>query len=147
MPYWLGQATDGKISLDFWSGKLESGKAKNKMFCSRSKPSQKLTPPAADGKADLELANKAHFLYVRQNPAGQAKLLKMALSNCTIDVESLYPSYRKPFDLIFRRAKGKEWRARRDSKSRPIAPELFLGHLHGVAVNGKHLQIMASRAF
>jgi len=36
---------------------------------------------------------------------------------------SLYPAYTKPFDLIFERAKTEEWCARRDSNSRPIAPE------------------------
>lgn len=49
----------------------------------------------------LELANKAYFLYVRQNPEEQGKLLKTVLSNCKIDATSLYPTYRKPFDLIF----------------------------------------------
>ena len=70
-------------------------------------------------KRTLELANKAYFLYVTQTPAEQAKLLKMVLSNCRIDASSLYPAYRKPFDLIARRAKTGEWRARRDSNSRP----------------------------
>ena len=67
----------------------------------------------------LELANKAYFLYVRQKPTEQAKLLKMVLSNCQIDAVSLTPTYRKPFDLIFARAKNEEWRARGDSNSRP----------------------------
>jgi hypothetical protein len=35
----------------------------------------------------------------------------MVLSNCTIDATSLYPTYRKPFDLIFTRVKNEEWRA------------------------------------
>ena len=49
----------------------------------------------------LELANKAYSLYVKQPPAEKAKLLKMVLSNCAIDAASIYPTYRKPFDLIF----------------------------------------------
>jgi site-specific DNA recombinase len=68
----------------------------------------------------LELANKARFLYVSQNPAEKAKLLKMVLSNCTLDSATLYPTYRKPFDLIFHRAKNEEWRGRRDSNPRPL---------------------------
>ena len=74
-----------------------------------------------DAARVLELANKAYFLYVRQNHTERAKLLKMVLSNCGIDGVSLYPSYRKPFDLIFQRAKTEEWRARGDSNSRPSA--------------------------
>ena len=70
-------------------------------------------------KRTLELANKAYFLYVTQKPAEQAKLLKIVASNCCFDGVSLYPTYRKPFDIIFQRAQSKEWRARRDSNSRP----------------------------
>ncbi len=60
-------------------------------------------------KRTFELANKAYFLYVTQNPMEQAKLLKMVLLNCRFDGVSLYPTYRKPFDLIFNRAKNQEW--------------------------------------
>jgi hypothetical protein len=49
----------------------------------------------------LELANKAYFLYVKQSPSEKAKLLNLALSNCAIDVASVYPTYKKPFDVIF----------------------------------------------
>jgi hypothetical protein len=72
-----------------------------------------------NAKRALELANKAYFLYVRQNPVEQARLLKMVASNCRFDGASLYPTYRQPFDVIFERAKSKEWRALRDSNSRP----------------------------
>lgn len=58
-----------------------------------------------DAARILELANKAYFLYVRQNHTERAKLLKMVLLNCGIDKVSLYPSYREPFDLIFQRVK------------------------------------------
>ena len=72
-----------------------------------------------DGIKILELANKAYSLYVKQTPDEKAKLLRLVVSNCSVDAVSLYPTYRKPFDLIFERAKNEEWRARRDSNSRP----------------------------
>jgi hypothetical protein len=53
----------------------------------------------------LELANKAYFLYLKQEPAEKAKLLKLVLLNCAIDATTVYPTYRKPFDVIFTRAK------------------------------------------
>ena len=40
-----------------------------------------------------------------------AKLLRIVLSNCAIDAASVYPTYTKPFDMIFARAKNEEWRA------------------------------------
>ena len=58
---------------------------------------------------DLELANKACFLYLKQLPAEKAKLLRMVLSNCKIDDLNAYPVYKKPFDLIFKRVQFKEW--------------------------------------
>ena len=74
-------------------------------------------------KRILELANKAHFLYVTQNSSEQAKLLKLVLLNCAIDEVSVYHTYRKPFDLIFERAKTKEWSGRADLNCRPLAPQ------------------------
>jgi hypothetical protein len=57
----------------------------------------------------LELANKAYFLHVKQPPQEKVKLLRMVLSNCSIDAARIYPTYRKPFDMIFQRAKNEEW--------------------------------------
>jgi hypothetical protein len=58
----------------------------------------------------LELAQKAHSIYLTANDAERAKLLKTVLSNCSTDGVSLWPVYRKPFDTIFERAKNEEWR-------------------------------------
>ena len=76
-----------------------------------------------DAAKILELANKAYFLYVKKDHTERAKLLKMVLSNCGIDALSLYPTYRKPFDLIFQKVKTEEWCARSDSNTRPCASE------------------------
>jgi hypothetical protein len=67
-----------------------------------------------DGMRILELANKAYFLYLKQPPTEKAKLLRSVLSNCKIDATSVDPTYRKPFDLIFQRARNKEWLALED---------------------------------
>ena len=72
----------------------------------------------------LELANKAYFLYVTRKPAEQAELLRKVLLNCEIDGVSVYPTYRKPFDLICKRAKTKGWSGREDLNLRPPGPEL-----------------------
>ncbi len=58
----------------------------------------------------LELAQRAHSLYLTREPAEQAELLKKVLLNCSIDAVSLYPTYRKPF----KRAKSEEWSASED---------------------------------
>jgi hypothetical protein len=117
---------EGRIPEDFWQRKqaewlstelrlkgqiagLEEGKAEERLL---------------DVQRILELAQKAYFLYLTRKPAEQAELLKSVLSNCSIDAVSLYPTYRKPFDMICKRAKSEEWSGREDSNLRPPGPEL-----------------------
>ncbi|MGC2018741.1 MAG: zinc ribbon domain-containing protein [Candidatus Acidiferrales bacterium] len=113
---------DGKITEEFWSRKSADWRVEENQIhmairgLADTKPERML-----DAVRILELANKAYFLYVKQPPIEKAKLLNLVLSNCAIDAASVYPTYRKPFDLIFARAKNEEWRARRDSNPRPSA--------------------------
>jgi hypothetical protein len=76
-----------------------------------------------DAKRTLELANKAYSLYLAQNPTQQATLLRMVLLNCSIDGTSVCPTYRKPFDLIFKRATKQDWSGRENLNLRPPGPE------------------------
>ena len=71
----------------------------------------------------FELANKAHFLYLTRNSAERGQLLKSVLLNCVTDGVNLSPTYRKPFDLIFERAKTEDWSGREDLNLRPPGPE------------------------
>lgn len=52
------------------------------------------------GMEILELAQCAYSQYVRQDFSEKRRLLNCVLSNCTIDDLTLYPTYKKPFDLI-----------------------------------------------
>ena len=111
---------DGKISEEFWTRKSAEWQTEETRIRESIRGLEAVRPERMlDAARILELANKAYFLCVKQNHTERAKLLKMVLSNCGIDAVSLYPTYRKPFDLIFQRNKTEEWRARRDSNSRP----------------------------
>ena len=115
---------DGKISEEFWMRKSAEWQEEENRIRSSIKGLETVRPERLlDAARILELANKAYFLYVKQDHAEKAKLLKMVLSNCGIDAVSLYPTYRKPFDLIFQKVKTEEWCARRDSNTRPLASE------------------------
>ena len=117
---------DGKISEEFWTRKSAEWVSEEQQILLAMQGLEQANPERVlDAVRTLELANKACFLYVKQPAAEKAKLLKMVLSNCTVDAASVYPTYRKPFDLIFLRAKNEEWRARGDSNSRPSGPELW----------------------
>ena len=119
---------DGPASRDFvlsWQRKQADWEAEEQRITTRlvglKEPSTDTT--LADVRRVLELAQRAHSLYVTQKPTEQAELLKTLLLNCAIDGVSLYPTYRKPFDLIVKRAKNEEWSGREDLNLRPPGPE------------------------
>ena len=117
---------DGKIAEDFWQRKQADWKTEEARITTQI---QSLKEPNFDERLIdvhriLELAKKAYFLYLTRKPAEQAELLKTVLLNCSIDAVSLYPTYRKPFDMIFERAENDEWSGREDLNLRPPGPEL-----------------------
>src|SRR5437667_8548373 len=115
---------DGKISEEFWTRKSAEWVSEEQQILLAMQGLEQANPERVlDAVRTLELANKAYFLYVKQPPIAKAKLLKMVLSNCAVDAASVYPTYRKPFDLIFLRTKNEEWRAWGDSNARPLVPE------------------------
>jgi site-specific DNA recombinase len=115
---------DGKIPEDFWERKMSECRAEEQQVeIALNTPTDSYSDRVLSAKRILELANKAHFLYVTQKPAEQAELLRKVLSNCAVDAVSLYPTYRKPFDVIFERVKTKEWSGRADLNRGPPAPK------------------------
>jgi site-specific DNA recombinase len=111
---------DGKISEELWTRKAIEWQTEEQRILLALQGLQQSQPHRVlNGIKILELANKAHFLYLKQNSTERAKLLRIVLSNCAVDAVNVYPTYRKPFDVIFQRAKKEEWCARRDSNSRP----------------------------
>ena len=116
---------DGKISEDFWQRKQVDWQAEELRITTRlgglKEPSKENT--LADVRRILELAQNAYSLYVTQKPSEQAELFRTVLLNCAIDSVSLYPTYKKQFDLIAKRAKDEEWSGRADLNCRPLAPQ------------------------
>jgi site-specific DNA recombinase len=107
---------DGKITEEFWTRKQAEYSDQERSL--ETALSSLNTPISSDRVLTVqrifELANKAHFLYVMRNLAERGQLLKSVLLNCATDGVSLWPTYRKPFDLIFERAKNEEWSALAD---------------------------------
>jgi site-specific DNA recombinase len=115
---------DGKIPEDFWQRKMIDWQAEEqKINIALAGLRTWNNDRIADVRRVLELANKAYFLYFVRKPAEQARLLRKVLLNCAIDGTSVYPTYRKPFDIIFERAKREEWSGRADLNCRPLAPQ------------------------
>ncbi len=116
---------DGKITEEFWNRKRAEWHAEELRVEGQITALNQTTDSdrLLDAKRILELANKAYFLYLTRKPAEQADLLRKVLLNCSIDGVSLYPTYRKPFDLIAKRVKTEEWSGRADLNCRPLAPQ------------------------
>jgi len=107
---------DGKITEEFWVKKHNDWQLEERQILS------KMGQPGGASAARelalhriLKLANKAYFLYLRQNHFEQGKLLRIVLSNCLIDSVSVSPTYIKPFDRIFEAVKTGGWRHTRDN--------------------------------
>lgn len=48
----------------------------------------------------IELSYQAESLYLRASPQQKRRLLKSVLSNCILKGPTLYPIYKKPFDIL-----------------------------------------------
>ena len=70
-------------------------------------------------------------MRLTRNWEESGQLLESVLLNCSADGVSLWPVYRKPFDLTFERAKGEDWSGRADLNRGPPAPKA--GALPGCA--------------
>jgi hypothetical protein len=117
---------DGKIDAEFWTRKTNDWREQERKL-EADLSGLRVQVPAENAltvKRIFELANKAHFLYLTRNSTDRGQLLKSVLLNCDTDGVSFTPTYRKPFDLIFERAKNEDWSGREGLNLRPPGPEL-----------------------
>jgi site-specific DNA recombinase len=128
---------DGKITEEFWARKqAEYSDQERSLETALSSLNRPITPERVLTVArTFELAQKAHSLYLTRNHAERGRLLKSVLLKCATDGVNLAPTYRKPFDLIFQRAKNEEWSGRADLNRGPPAPKA--GALPGCATPRK----------
>ena len=75
---------DGKIDEEFWTRKMADWHTRKRALQGAA---DALNEPVSDqhvlsAQRTLELANKAHFLYLTRSPAEQGQLLQIALLNC-----------------------------------------------------------------
>jgi site-specific DNA recombinase len=87
---------DGKIDEEFWSRKMSAWRMQERALQSAA---DSLGTPLPENQSltarrILELANKAHFLYLTRSHAERGQLLKTVLLNCTTDGLNVTPIYR-----------------------------------------------------
>lgn len=111
---------DGVLSHDRWMKMDKKWVAEDMVLCSEIEQLENQRDPRVDDvRATLELLNRAPDLYRSQSDAERARLLHALVWNLTITAESVYPVYRKPFDIIAKGASSANWYPREDSNFRP----------------------------
>jgi len=101
---------DRKITEEFWANKSEQWREEQSRILSKITHHQNANKSYFDeGIKILELANKADSLYQKRETHEKRKFLNYILSNCQVIDGTLYPTYRKPFDLIAEGNKTQKW--------------------------------------
>ncbi len=102
---------DGKIPEDFWERRMSEWRREEQQLKTAIDRIDKGEPGdrVLEAERVFELANRAHSLYVSSDHADKARLLKKLFASCCVDAANVRPTYRKPFDMIFKRAGLEEW--------------------------------------
>jgi len=101
---------EGKIAEEFWAKKSEQWGEEQSGILSKLKWHQGANKSYfGEGIKILELANRAYSLYLKAEAQEKRKLLNYILSNCQVANGTLYPTHRKPFDLIAEGVRTQDW--------------------------------------
>ena len=112
----------GGISVEFWERKsAEWNEEMSRIQVEIERHQKASTNYVQTGVQILELANGAYDLYLAQNNHERRKLLNILLLNCAFYRGTLYPTYRKPFDILAKGPRNRLKRGRRELNSRPLA--------------------------
>jgi len=97
---------DGKVPEELWESLWEDWEKELAEINYQLQSPEDLTESKYDfARQAIELAQQADRLYVSAEPTQKRKLLKSVLSNCVLKDGTLYPAYKKPFDIL---SKGDE---------------------------------------
>ena len=112
---------DRKIPEDLCLGKMNVWREEQSGFLNQIQAHQQANESfLIQGNKLLELANKAHSLYLQQSSREKARLFRIVQSTCTWDSLTPSPIYRKPFDLLVKGLLSENWLLGQDSNLRPF---------------------------
>ena len=112
---------EGIITAEYWRTKSADWQAEQETILSRMRNHHAANKDYFDhGAKILELAERAHYLFVRQNADEKRKLLNIVLSNCTLTGGTLSPTWNLPFNLIAQGVETKDWLPGQDSNLQPF---------------------------
>jgi site-specific DNA recombinase len=115
---------DGRISVAFFDRKAAEWRAEQERVAGAIQDHQQANRSYLDaGIKLLELANRAHELFRKQEPAEKRELLKFVVSNSTWKDGKLAISFRQPFDLISEQATKTRMNDSGPDNNRTIRPD------------------------
>jgi site-specific DNA recombinase len=118
----LDSKLDGEIDGEIYKVKETEYKSQLVKIKTQIESMKRINPNYfRDAQEILELSKRLYPLYLKANYSEKAKILKFVASNYTLLNVSLYPTYRKPFDILAKGPTRLKMRGRRDSNSRPPA--------------------------
>jgi len=101
---------DGKITERFWLEKSREWETEQNQIVEQLRSHQVADRRYYDdGIKLLELASRAYELYAKQPVEQKNRLLRVLLSNCTLQDGTLRPTYKKPFDILARGIERGVW--------------------------------------
>jgi site-specific DNA recombinase len=84
-------------------------KEKNEIFSQIEKHQDANVNYYEKGIEILELSQKLYSSWKKHDHEGKRKILDLLLSNCTLNDGRLYPTYRKPFDMLAKGLSRSNW--------------------------------------
>ena len=92
---------EGRITTEFWKSTHDRWVDEQNIVLNRiDELSRANRNYYEQGVEFLELAQSAYSSYIDKSIEEKARLLKTLLSNCSMEGVNLYPTYKKPFDLL-----------------------------------------------
>ena len=113
---------DGVVSEAAWKSKTAEWRAEQNQIQEQLARHQQANQSYLEaGVRILELTKDIGAQYVKGNVSEKRQILRILLSNCTLDGATPSPTYRKPFCWIAEGPLFDEWRGRRGSNPQPTA--------------------------
>lgn len=112
---WMDKAYNDKLAEripeDFWERRMSAWRIEEQETRAKLKRLEGMDTRdrVIEIQKSLDLANKAYSLYASHDLLEKARLLRTLFLSCSIDARQVTPTYRRPFDMILRRAGQDEW--------------------------------------
>jgi DNA invertase Pin-like site-specific DNA recombinase len=103
---------DGKVPEEFWRRNMDAWWIEQQRL--KAAIDKAVGTSASDvatvAEKTFRLVEHAQSLYLsHSDPHEKAKLLRVFFSDCVVDADGVTPTYKRPFDLIQRKASIEEW--------------------------------------